>query len=164
MPDGSDRVLIQEDCRREGDALHHNEPIPPSNRHVRRSGLDFSAGETLLVARRGGQIIIGLPGNPASAFVTAFLFVLPLLRAALGCAEPLPRAERVRLGAPLEPGGKRLEFLRARLAEGQAVPEAEQDSGALLPLARADALIRREVGAPATGIGDMVQVYRIQFG
>ena len=34
-------------------------------------------GKPLLVARLGRQIVLGLPGNPASSFVTAFLFLLP---------------------------------------------------------------------------------------
>ncbi|MFX9073449.1 molybdopterin-binding protein, partial [Acinetobacter baumannii] len=39
-------------------------------------------GKPLLVAQRGPQLILGLPGNPAASFVTGFLFLLPLLRAA----------------------------------------------------------------------------------
>ncbi len=38
-------------------------------------------GKPLLVATRGSQVILGLPGNPVSSFVTAFLFALPLVRA-----------------------------------------------------------------------------------
>ena len=37
-------------------------------------------GKPLMVARRGEQVILGLPGNPVSSFVTAYLFLLPLLR------------------------------------------------------------------------------------
>lgn len=125
-------------------------------------------GKPLLVARRetpcGLQLILGLPGNPASAFVTAHLFLLPLLRAKLGAGEPLPRTVTSRLAAPLPPGGKRMEFLRARLVDGQVTPEAEQDSGALLPLARANALIRREISAPSGQVGDEVSVYRLANG
>ena len=125
-------------------------------------------GKPLLVARRatsqGSQTILGLPGNPASAFVTGFLFLLPLLRAALGSASPLPRAIPARLAAPLSAGGRRMEFLRARWTDGEVTPEAEQDSGALLPLARANALIRREIGAPAAAPGDAVQVYLLENG
>ena len=56
-------------------------------------------GKPLLVATRGAQVILGLPGNPVSSFVTAFLFALPLVRAALGeprapcpAASPCPPA------------------------------------------------------------------------
>ncbi|MEL4395682.1 molybdopterin-binding protein, partial [Shewanella algae] len=58
-------------------------------------------GKPLLVAQRGPQLILGLPGNPAASFVTGFLFLLPLLRAALGAAHPFPPAVAMRLHAPL---------------------------------------------------------------
>jgi molybdopterin biosynthesis enzyme len=38
-------------------------------------------GKPLLIARRAGQMVIGLPGNPVSGLVTAHLFLRPLLRA-----------------------------------------------------------------------------------
>jgi molybdopterin molybdotransferase len=121
-------------------------------------------GKPLLVAQRGRQIILGLPGNPASAYVTGYLVLLPLLRAALGAASPGPRPIPARLAAPLDPGGKRTEFLRARWSEGEVTPETEQDSGALRPLAHANALVRREIDAPAATIGDIVPVYILQNG
>jgi len=125
-------------------------------------------GKPLLVARRptttGEQIILGLPGNPASAFVTGYLFLLPLLRAALGARDSLPRAFAARLVGPLSAGGGRMEFLRARWSEGEVTPEPEQDSGALLPLARANALIVREKAAPAAAHGDPVSVYLLGDG
>ena len=126
-------------------------------------------GKPLLVARRpgnneGSQTILGLPGNPASAFVTGYLFLLPLLRAALGAANPLPRAIPARLAGPLPPGGRRMEFLRARWTAGEVTPENEQDSGALFPLAHANALIRREIVAPAAAPGDTVAVYLLENG
>ena len=121
-------------------------------------------GKPLLVATHGTQLILGLPGNPASAYVTGYLFLLPLLRAALGAADPLPRPMPATLAAPLEPGGKRLEFLRARWSGGIVTPEPVQDSGALRPLAHANALIRREIDAPAAAIGETVEVYWLENG
>jgi len=121
-------------------------------------------GKPLLVARRSKQVILGLPGNPASAYVTSFLFLLPLLRAALGATSPFPRPIPARLAAPLGPGGKRTEFLRARWADGEVNPEPEQDSGALRPLAHANALIRREIDASPATVGDTVPVYWLENG
>ena len=121
-------------------------------------------GKPLLVARRGSQIILGLPGNPASAYVTGYLFLLPLLRAMLGAGEPLPRPIPARLANPLGPGGKRTEFLRARWREGEVAPETEQDSGALRPLAHANALVRREMDAPPAAAGDLVPLYWLENG
>lgn len=49
VPRGADAILIQEDARADGGAVHVVEPVEP-NRFIRRAGLDFSAGETLLAA------------------------------------------------------------------------------------------------------------------
>ncbi len=116
-------------------------------------------GKPLLVARRGRQQILGLPGNPVSSHVTAFLFMLPLLRAMLGSAAPLPRLVRSVLSEPLGPGGSRREFLRAQW-DGESIASLSlQDSGALSSLAQANALIDRPAGSPALAAGTPVSAY-----
>jgi len=116
-------------------------------------------GKPLLVARRGAQIVLGLPGNPASAWVTAFLFMLPLLRAMLGAATPVPRAISVPLATPMPRGGSRMEFLRGYWDGATVTLDGLQDSGALGPLARANALVMREAGAPAAPAGTPVPMF-----
>jgi molybdopterin molybdotransferase len=121
-------------------------------------------GKPLLVARRGHQLVLGLPGNPVSSHVTAFLFMLPLLRALLGAASPLPRAIRTTLGAPLKPSGSRREFLRASWDGETVAAHAIQDSGALTSLAASNALIDRAAGAPPAQAGDEVLAYLLDCG
>ena len=121
-------------------------------------------GKPLLVARKGRQWIIGLPGNPVSSYVTAFLFLLPMLRRLGGAADPLPRPLTLRLGADMPEVGNRTEFIRARLAEGALVPVHEQDSSALAALARAEVLIERPAGAPAATAGSLVRGYWLENG
>lgn len=121
-------------------------------------------GKPILVARKGKQLVLGLPGNPASTFVTAFLFLLPLLRAALGAAEPLPRTIPARLTQDMGAGGSRTEFMRARWDGANVTLDPLQDSGALGPLARANALIVRQAGAPAMPAGADVPVYLLVNG
>lgn len=116
-------------------------------------------GKPLLVARRDNQIILGLPGNPASAWVTAFLFMVPLVRAMLGATTPLPRPMTMPLATPMGKGGSRMEFLRARWDGATVALDHQQDSGALSPLARANALVVRAAGAPPAPIGTPVEVY-----
>jgi molybdopterin molybdotransferase len=116
-------------------------------------------GKPLLVARRGAQVMLGLPGNPASAWVTAFLFLLPLLRAGLGAATPLPRKIAVPLASPMGKGGSRMEFLRAHWDGASVTLDQLQDSGALSPLARANALVVRAAGALPAPAGTPVPVY-----
>lgn len=121
-------------------------------------------GKPLLVARLGDRIVLGLPGNPASSFVTAFLFLLPLLRAQQGARDPRPIAMPLRLAGDLPPGGDRREFVRARFREGRALPIDERDSSALRALAAADILIDRPIGTPGARAGDTVGCYWLGNG
>lgn len=121
-------------------------------------------GKPILIARRGKQVIVGLPGNPVSSHVTAFLFLLPLLRALQGASTALPRAVRTRLATPMRAGGSRREFLRARWDGLSVKPLALQDSGALSSLAAANALIDRPSAAPEKLAGDEVNVFLIENG
>lgn len=121
-------------------------------------------GKPLLVARKGHRYVLGLPGNPVSSHVTALLFVLPLLRALAGAAQPLPRAVTLPLAVPLPAAGERTEFVRARLTPEGIAPVVEQDSSALLALSQADALIRRDANAPAATAGAQVPVYWLENG
>jgi molybdopterin molybdotransferase len=133
------------------------------------AGLDFwrvaiKPGKPILVATRGTQLVIGLPGNPVSSHVTAYLFLLPLLRRLLGAADPLPRRLRATLASPLNAGGSRREFLRGYWDGESITAQAIQDSGALAPLAASNVLIDRPAGAPARGTGDMVFAYLLENG
>lgn len=121
-------------------------------------------GKPLLVAARGAQVVVGLPGNPVSSFVTAFLFVLPLVRTMLGAAEAMPRPEWRIVGDDLPAVGPRREFLRAR-TDGVAVRlTGSQDSSALTALAAADCLIDRPAHAPALASGAPVPVFPLHIG
>jgi molybdopterin molybdotransferase len=121
-------------------------------------------GKPLLVARRGKQWILGLPGNPVSSYVTAFLFLLPLLRKLAGDAQPLPTQFRLPLTEDLAATGNRLELVRARHLGGSVFPLREQDSSALRALASSNALIRREISSPAARAGELVDVYLLENG
>jgi molybdopterin molybdotransferase len=121
-------------------------------------------GKPLLVARKGDTIVLGLPGNPVSCYVTAFLFLLPLLRHLSGAAAPLPRAVAMRLAGAIGENGPRTQFIRAQIDAGGVAPLGQQDSSALRSLAAADALIARPPGAPAAVAGEIVEVFPLQNG
>lgn len=125
-------------------------------------------GKPILVATREQgnrrQLILGLPGNPVSSHVTAYLFLLPLLRALLGAAEPLPRRIRTVLAAPLRAGGSRREFLRAMWNGEHVTAQEIQDSGAIAPLAASNALIDREARVASAAAGDTVTAYLLENG
>jgi len=123
-------------------------------------------GKPLLVATRDGphrrQIVLGLPGNPVSSHVTAYLFLLPLLRALLGASQPLPRQFRTMLAAPLAANGSRRTFIRASWDGATANPQTIQDSGAMAALAASNVLIDRPAGAPAAVAGDDLSVFLLE--
>ena len=109
-------------------------------------------------------MILGLPGNPVSSYVTAFLFALPLVRAAMGDPDPLPKTSTRVSAVDLPATGKRREFLRA-VSDGVEVRLAgSQDSSALVALATSNCLIDRPAGSPPVRVGDSVPVYNLQNG
>jgi len=125
-------------------------------------------GKPLMAGRLGAMAVLGLPGNPASAFVTAHLFLLPLARALAGWTRPVPEPMRARLGTALPANAARRDHLRATLelrdGEFLATPMGDQDSSLLSVLARADALIVREMDAPPAAAGDITEVLDTRFG
>ena len=121
-------------------------------------------GKPLLVARKGRQIVLGLPGNPVSSFVTGWLFLLPLLRQLSGASDPLPSKRTACLAAELAAGGDRREFPRGVLTDGEVTPALGQDSGALSALAGSNCLIDRAANSPVLGVGTAVSVYPLENG
>lgn len=125
-------------------------------------------GKPLMAGVLGAMPVLGLPGNPASAFVCACLFVVPLARALAGWARPVPDPRAAHLATPLPANGARRDHLRAtletRAGELWATPAADQDSSLLSVLAASDALLIRAVDAPAAAEGDFVEVLDTRFG
>jgi molybdopterin molybdotransferase len=98
--------------------------------------------------RRPGRrdaVVIGLPGNPASAMITFALFGVPMLRAMQGDAHPFPPFLRARMTRAHGHDPGRLELARAQISqadEGLLVTTlGNQASGAVTSMAHADALV-----------------------
>jgi molybdopterin molybdotransferase len=121
------------------------------------SKVAIKPGKPVWLGRVGRRLVMGLPGNPSSAMVTARLLLAPLL-AGLSGREPTLSWRRALLAAPLEPCGDRETFVRASW-DGEAVRPADyQDSGAQKTLADAALLIRRRAGAPPAEAGETVEI------
>jgi molybdopterin molybdotransferase len=106
-------------------------------------------GRPLMHGRLGTMQVLGLPGNPVSAFVCAFLFLVPLLRVLAGRADVSEGEDHALLGSDLPENDERADYLRARLSRsprGQlvATPFPVQDSSMTRVLAEADCLVVRE--------------------
>jgi len=129
-------------------------------------------GKPLMFGRLGRQFVLGLPGNPVSALICGYVFLVPLIEALLGleCArQPLmARARTGRLTAPIGPNGPRLHLMRAQCEigdDGMAVltPARSQDSSLLSVLAQSNAVIIRQADTPGCDAGQLVDFLAIEF-
>jgi len=133
-------------------------------RALAAEGLDLSfwrvalrPGRPMMHGRLGGMQVLGVPGNPVSSFVCAFLFLVPLIRRLAGRHDVERVPATARLGRDLAANDERTDYLRATLvadADGPiATPLPDQDSSLMAPLAQADCLVIREAFAPAAPKG-----------
>ncbi len=125
-----------------------------------RPGSPFSFGYLPREGRR--QAVFGLPGNPASAFVTFELFVRPFLRRLAGHAGVLRPHLTCVAAEPLR-GPEHLEaYLRVCLDRSVDPPSARltgpQGSGLVMGLGLADGLAVLPVGTGVVEAGSQVRV------
>ncbi len=136
------------------------------------AGIDFQKiamrpGKPLMFGTSGAVRLLGLPGNPVSAYLCGLLFLRPALFALLGC----PQDERfINMPAAfsLPKNGIREHYMRATFERRDGVmvvaPFDDQDSSLVATLARADGLVVRPVNAPAVEAGEPVPVLPFQDG
>lgn len=122
------------------------------------SGVSVKPGKPTWFSTHDRQCVLGLPGNPASAFVCAHLFLRSLL---LGRGE-LELARAV-AGNRLDANGNRESFLRAEARldhEGRLIAQeaSDQDSSLITPFLSANILIRRAAGAASVSAGSSIDI------
>ncbi|WCT75302.1 molybdopterin molybdotransferase MoeA [Sphingomonas naphthae] len=115
-------------------------------------------GKPLMAGRIGDAVVLGLPGNPVSAFVGATLFLKPLLARLSGAVDPAPPMAFATLLHPLPAVGGRTDFLRGINQMDGIRAMNRQDSAGLSSLAAADCLIVRPAGAPPIAAGEQVEI------
>ncbi len=141
-------------------------------RALKAEGLDLSfwrvalrPGRPMLHGRLGAMHVLGVPGNPVSAYVCAFLFLVPLIGRLTGRDAPAYAPQKARLGRDLPANDERQDYLRATLTEAAegliATPLPAQDSSLMAPLARADCLLIREPNAPAASSGSPCVILKL---
>ena len=139
-------ALIRAGCER----LFHNVAIRP--------------GKPIVAARRGGCLVLGLPGNPVSAFTCFHVFVAPALRRLMGHPQPIASPLRAALLQPLRRRPGRLTYHLAHLSfrDGGPVvaPVASASSGDVLSLVHANAFIVAPGASDAIPAGAEVDVLR----
>lgn len=125
-------------------------------------------GRPMMHGTLGPMQILGVPGNPVSSYVCAFLFLLPLLRKLSGRFDLTHRPYPAKLGRELPENDERADYLRATLkktGDGTlvATPLQQQDSSMMANLARADCLVIREPQAPAAAAGSPCVILKLSL-
>ncbi|MBI1360664.1 MAG: molybdopterin molybdenumtransferase MoeA [Alphaproteobacteria bacterium] len=120
-------------------------------------------GKPTWFSSRGGQLVLGLPGNPAAAMVTSRLFLKPLIEARIAALRAPAALMMAHAQSALPATGGREEYLRAvvtleRDGHANVRPADDQDSSLISPFLSANALIHRLPRAPEAAAGDLVEV------
>jgi molybdopterin molybdotransferase len=119
-------------------------------------------GKPILVAKRGATLVLGLPGNPVSAFTGFHVFVAPAVRKMMGRESPVAPTMRATLLDRLRRKPGRLTYFLARLLwrDGKpfVMPIPSTGSGDVLALSSANAFIVAEGDPHAIEAGRDVDV------
>ncbi|MCF6274535.1 MAG: molybdopterin molybdotransferase MoeA [Robiginitomaculum sp.] len=112
------------------------------------------------------QYVLGLPGNPASALVTAHLFLKPLIKALTG-ATTAHKFVNARITHPVKAATWRADYIRAHAVVDEngtlhvtAIPR--QDSSLLTPFLTANCFLVREPQDQALEIGERAKIMLIK--
>jgi molybdopterin molybdotransferase len=123
------------------------------------SKVAIKPGKPVWLGRARGKLVMGLPGNPTSALVTARLLMAPLIAGLSGLDPRMAlRWRKAPLLSPLPACGDRETFVRAREFQDGVEPVSNQDSSAQKTLVEADLLLRRRSGAAPASAGEMASV------
>ncbi len=124
-------------------------------------------GKPLIHGTFKGIPMMGLPGNPTSALVCAFLYLRPAVAKMLGChgKELEHRTCKLALSTPLKKNGPRANYARGVIhidsgGTETVKPLTAQDSSMLTTYARADGLIVQPPDDPGADAGQLVDFMR----
>ena len=142
-------------------------------RGLKAEGLELSfwrvalrPGRPIMNGRLGSMHVLGMPGNPVSAYVCSYLFLVPLIRRLSGRSDLCFPPDSAILGCDMPQNDERADYMRATLAPGPngtsvATPVKIQDSSMMAALAKADCLLVREPHQPAAKAGDRCVILRL---
>ncbi|MEQ9527030.1 MAG: molybdopterin molybdotransferase MoeA [Parvibaculaceae bacterium] len=114
-------------------------------------------GKPTWFSKSAHALVLGLPGNPASALVCAHLFLQPLITGRR------LRHIKAKLSAPLSSNGPREHYMRSEAWIDETgslttTPAANQDSSLITPFLSGNALVRRNANSPALKAGELVDL------
>lgn len=96
--------------------------------------IKLKPGKPMMLATINQTPILGLPGNPVSAFVTFLLFGKHLLNALCSTPTREPLSLKIPLGFAVSKARQRPEYIRANIVDGKIVSAGNQSSGVLSSL------------------------------
>jgi molybdopterin molybdotransferase len=131
-------------------------------------GINTRPGKPTILGVCSGKVVIGLPGNPVSALVNGYLFVVPVIEKLLG-ALPKPKATvmaKLTVNLPSQAGREDWQPVKliATHSTQQATYEAHPifgKSNLIFTLASADGLLRIHPDATGLSAGEIVEVLLI---
>lgn len=122
------------------------------------SKVAIKPGKPVWFGRAGGTLVLGLPGNPTSALVTARLFLAPLLAGLSGGNKDDALDWRMTPAATAIAGcSDRDLFIRAAAISSGTAPLSDQDSASQKALANATLLIWHGRGEPPVEANALVR-------
>ncbi|NIY74542.1 molybdopterin molybdotransferase MoeA [Thalassospira sp. HF15] len=144
-------------------------PVVESLGEITAWKLAIKPGKPLMRGKIGDCLVIGLPGNPVSVLVSGLLYVLPLLRHAMGAShgQLAPTRIPIRAGFDFKRGTGRREWLRARLVQNddgefEAIAFSSTSSGMLSSMVWAEGLIELPENCAQVAKGDQVLYLPLQ--
>jgi molybdopterin molybdotransferase len=136
-------------------------------------GINTRPGKPTILGACDGKAVIGLPGNPVSALVNGYLFVVPVIEKLLGASSRPKPTMLARLSVNLPSQAGREDWWPVKLRESpspsgrEGRDEFDADpifgkSNLIFTLASADGLLRIPPDATGLSAGDVVEVFLIQ--
>jgi len=99
-------------------------------------------GKPFVFGQLNAKPLLGVPGNPVSAFVTFLVLARPAILKMSGARDTTLPSHPATLAAPLSNPGNRRHFMRVHVdPDGKAHPTGLQASHAVGPLAQANAMV-----------------------
>jgi molybdopterin molybdotransferase len=130
--------------------------------------LAMRPGKPMIFGHLANQRVLGLPGNPVSALITARVFLCPLIAALLGKPTQPESTVAATLTVGLDANGPRQHYMRGVMRTSDTgtvvvAPLLNQDSSLLSLLSAANCLIVRPPFAQPQPIGAVIPVQPLDF-
>ncbi len=126
-------------------------------------GINTKPGKPTILGVCDGKAVIGLPGNPVSALVNGYLFVVPLIEKLLGIIDRIPKPSvkaTLTVNLPSQTGREDWQPVKLIAKESRWLAEPVfGKSNLIFTLASADGLIKIHADANGISAGEVVDVY-----